>query len=219
MLLASSYFITGTDTAVGKTYIAAALVKHFVASGYQTIGMKPIAAGYDLIDGELTNADVQQLTLASNVVAPPALITQYAFTVPIAPHIAAEQLGINISLDVINNAYLQLEKLAQVVIVEGAGGFFVPLATQQQSYISMADLAGKLKLPIILVVGMRLGCINHALLTVEAITSRGLLLAGWVANQMDDTMLAYQENLSCLKQLINAPCLAEVKWGETPNFE
>ena len=209
-----SYFITGTDTDVGKTYIASSLVRHFVQLGADVLGMKPVAAGCELVQGRLLNEDVKQLQLASNIEAPLALINPYAFQPAIAPHIAAKQAGVTISLEAINKAFHQLKQLAGVVIVEGAGGFCVPLNDSETT----ADLVVQLNLPVILVVGMRLGCINHALLTVGAIEARGLKLAGWIANQVIAEMTAYQENFDTLKQMINAPCLAEVKWNESVQF-
>ncbi len=212
--MSHSYFVTATDTDAGKTYIASALVRHFAAQGLKSVGMKPIAAGCELVDGVLQNADVQQLTQASNVDAPLSLINPYIFEPPIAPHIAAQQAGVEIAIEKIQHAFTQLSQLADVVIVEGAGGFLVPLNNTQ----TMADLAASLNIPVILVVGMRLGCINHALLTVQAIKARGLKLAGWVANQIDPKMAMLAENTRTLKQRINAPCIAEVAWGETPNL-
>ncbi len=209
-----SYFITGTDTDVGKTYIACSLVRHFVQLGADVLGMKPVAAGCELVQGRLLNEDVKQLQLASNIEAPLALINPYAFQPAIAPHIAAKQAGVTISLEAINKAFHQLKQLAGVVIVEGAGGFCVPLNDSETT----ADLVVQLNLPVILVVGMRLGCINHALLTVGAIEARGLELAGWIANQVIAEMTAYQENFDTLKQMINAPCLAQVKWNESVQF-
>lgn len=209
-----SYFITGTDTDVGKTYIASSLVKHFVQQGFKVIGMKPVAAGCELVNDHLLNDDVSQLMYVSNVKAPLALVNPYAFQPAIAPHIAAQQASITISLEVIANAFQQLQQLADVVIVEGAGGFYVPLNKQE----TIADLAVKLNVPVILVVGMRLGCINHALLTVQAIQVRGLSIAGWVANQVGGEMNAYQANFDTLQQMIAAPCLAEVKWSGVVSF-
>lgn len=209
-----AYFITATDTDAGKTYIACALVRHFAQQGLKSVGMKPIAAGCALVDGVLKNSDVQQLTKASNVDAPLSLINPYIFEPPIAPHIAAQQAGVEIAIEIIQQAFTQLSQLADVVVVEGAGGFLVPLNDTQ----TMADLAASLNIPIILVVGMRLGCINHALLTVQAIEARGLKLTGWVANQIDPNMAMLAENIQTLKQRINAPCIAEVAWGESPNL-
>lgn len=205
----NSYFIIGTDTNVGKTYVASALVRHFADAGLKTIGMKPIASGCEQNpQGELLNDDVLALTVASNVHASLDLINPYRFAPAIAPHIAAEQACVEMQLDVIADAYQQLKSLAEVVIVEGAGGFLVPINQQQ----TLADLAVKLELPIILVVGMKLGCINHALLTVEAIQARGLELAGWVANEIEPNMPKFEENLTSLQQRISAPCLSVVRW-------
>ncbi|HOY70785.1 MAG TPA: dethiobiotin synthase [Methylotenera sp.] len=210
-----SYFIIGTDTHVGKTYIASALIRHFVAAGFKTIGMKPIASGcYTDAHGQQINDDVQALKAASNVQTVHNLINPYAFAPAIAPHIAAQQAGVNIQLNVIKEAYQQLSQLAEVVIVEGAGGFLVPLNDTQR----LADLAVQLQLPVILVVGIRLGCINHALLTVDAIQARGLTLAGWVANQIEPDMPMFAENLDSLKQRISAPCLSVVKWQKPAKF-
>jgi dethiobiotin synthetase len=215
-----SYFIIGTDTNVGKTYVASALVQHFVQLGFKAAGMKPIASGCELNEpselgtGELLNEDVTALNNASNVKAPLNIINPYRFAPAIAPHIAAQQVGVEINLDNIEAAYQQLSTLADVVIVEGAGGFLVPLNQTQ----TLADLAVQLNLPIILVVGMKLGCINHALLTVEAIKARGLTLAGWVANQINPEMPMFVENLASLKQRIAAPCLSVVYWQKSAQF-
>jgi len=214
--MTQSYFVIGTDTNVGKTYVASRLVQHFAQSGLKAIGMKPIASGCELsAQGELQNEDVITLSNASNVAAPKNLINPYHFAPAIAPHIAAEQAAIVISLDAIVHAYQQLTTLAEVVIVEGAGGFFVPLNQTQM----LADLAVQLNIPIILVVGIRLGCINHALLTVEAIKARGLTLAGWVANEIDPNSRRFAENLTSLQQRIAAPCLSVVRWQGAALFD
>jgi dethiobiotin synthetase len=214
--MTQSYFVIGTDTNVGKTYIANALVQHFVSLGFKTIGMKPVASGCELNQqGELINEDALALINASNVSAPLDLINPYRFAPAIAPHIAASQAGLVIDFDAITQAYTQLKSLSEVVIVEGAGGFFVPLNATQ----TLADLAVQLNIPIILVVGMRLGCINHALLTVEALQARGLTLAGWVANQIDPHFEMFEENLSSLKNRILAPCLSVVRWQGNVKFD
>jgi dethiobiotin synthetase len=199
-----SYFITGTDTGVGKTYVACKLIKQYVAQGYKVVGMKPVAAGCELIDGEWVNEDVKLLTEASNVKAPVNLVNPYSFKAPIAPHIAAQYEGVEISLEVIISAYHQLTQLADIVIVEGAGGLLVPLNLEH----TIADLIAQLNIPTILVVGLKLGCINHALLTAEILTSRKLPIAMWVANPIDadmqacsDNVLTLQAKLSPLKQL------------------
>jgi dethiobiotin synthetase len=207
--MSQSYFVIGTDTNVGKTYVASALVKHFVDSGLKTIGMKPIASGCELNEkNELINEDVTALIRASNVSASLDLINPYRFAPAIAPHIAAEQDAVDIDLNHIQQAYEQLTDLAEVLVVEGAGGFYVPLNKTQ----TQADLAVLLDIPVILVVGMRLGCINHALLTVEAIQARGLKLAGWIANEITPNFAMFDENLDSLQQRIAAPCLSVVKW-------
>lgn len=210
----SAYFITGTDTDVGKTYIASALVQHFCQQGLQAAGMKPVAAGAELVDGRLLNSDVTELIKAGNVDADLALINPYVFAPAIAPHIAAEQAGIRVLLDNIKQSFDVLQTKADVVVVEGAGGFRVPINRQE----TMADLAVKLNLPIILVVGVRLGCINHALMTAGSIRAAGLNLVGWVANRIDPNMPAIEENIATLKALIKAPCIADVAWGEEPQF-
>jgi len=214
-----SYFVIGTDTNVGKTYVASALLRHFVSSGKRAVGMKPVASGCELSaqgiwQGQLVNDDVVALYKAGNVPAALELINPYHFEPAIAPHIAAEKAGVEIDVNLIVRSYHALAEMADVVVVEGAGGFFVPVNDQQ----TLADLAVKLNLQITLVVGMRLGCINHALLTVEAIKARGLKLAGWVANQVDPDMSMFDENLASLKQRIEAPCLSVVGWQEEAGF-
>ncbi len=213
--MSQSYFIIGTDTNVGKTYIASALVKEFVGLGFKTIGMKPVASGCQYNKNhELINEDVTALMKVSNVTSTLDVMNPYRFIPAIAPHIAAEQAGVSIDLEVIANAYQILTRLAEVVIVEGAGGLLVPLNATQ----TLADLVKLLNIPIILVVGMRLGCINHALLTIELIKARGLTLAGWVANEIDPTMNMFEDNLSSLQQRISAPCLGVVRWQGQANF-
>lgn len=192
----TSCFITGTDTGVGKTYMACKLIRHYVGLGYRVVGMKPVAAGCSLENGVWVNEDVQLLTQASNVQAPPALINPYCFHAPIAPHIAAEQAGVAIELDVILKAYTALTQLADIVVVEGAGGLLVPLNADK----TMADLAALLNIPMLLVVGMRLGCINHSLLTVEVMQARQLPLHAWLANAIDPGMLNAEENLQTLQR-------------------
>ena len=190
-------------------------MKHFVQLGLKTVGMKPIASGCEVNQqGEWMNEDVRALQRVSNVTVPIEFINPYRFLPAIAPHIAAEQSGMTINLEVIKNAYQQLTTVAEVVIVEGAGGFMVPLNQTQ----TLADLALQLNIPIILVVGIKLGCINHALLTVEALQARGLVLAGWVANQIDPNMPMFAENLSSLQARIEAPCLSVVNWQGEVKF-
>jgi dethiobiotin synthetase len=210
-----AYLVVGTDTGVGKTYVSSALVRHFVSAGFKAAGMKPIASGCDEVDGQYINEDVTALMQASNVNAPLDTVNPYRFFPAIAPHIAAQQAGVAINTDVIFAAYQQLSTLADRVVVEGAGGFLVPLNAHQ----TLADMAVQLNIPVILVVGMRLGCINHALLTIEAIKARGLTLAGWVANQVDPEMAMFEQNLQTLAQRIPAPCLSVVHYQQTPKFD
>jgi len=192
-----AYFITGTDTGVGKTYFACQLISHFVSLGYQVVGMKPIAAGEDFVDGEWVNDDVLKLEAASNVKAPRELTNPYSFKEPIAPHIAAERANVSIELSIIHDAYNKLIELADIVIVEGAGGFLVPISESE----NMADLIQVIDLPIILVVRMKLGCINHTALTLEAINARNIPLAGWVANQNGEVMDFFTENVTTIAQI------------------
>ena len=200
-----AFFITGTDTGVGKTYVACQLLRQYAAQGLKVVGMKPVAAGRELIHGKWQHDDVQKLIAASNVAAPLEWVNPYCFDEAIAPHIAAEKAGVEIKIDVILQAYQQLSELADVVIVEGAGGFLVPLNDKE----TLADLVAALHIPVIVVVGVKLGCINHTLLTVEAITARGLRLHGWVANHIDLKMEAAEENVATLiKRLGAAPMLA-----------
>ena len=199
-----NYFVTGTDTGVGKTLISCALLHAFVAQGWRVVGMKPVAAGCDE-DG--LNEDVKLLRASSTVLATLGQINPYSFAHPIAPHIAAQHSGVRINLDRILESYRELSAQAEVVIVEGAGGFLVPLNDKEDS----ADLAVILGLPVILVVGMRLGCLNHALLSMRVIADYGLTCAGWVANILDEEMPALSENIETLQQRIQAPLLGIVQ--------
>lgn len=206
--MSRGYFITGTDTGVGKTLVSAALLHALSAQGLRVVGMKPVAAGCEWRDGERYWEDVAQLQAASNVDTPLASRNPYHFDRPIAPHIAAAQTGVRIELAAILQAYEDLQNFADIIIVEGAGGFCVPLNEAQ----TLADLAQQLQLPVIVVVAMRLGCINHALLTVQSIRNLGLPVAGWVANQIDPNMDAIDENLLALQQRIDAPMLANITY-------
>jgi len=203
------YFVTGTDTGVGKTVIACALLRAFAARGARAIGMKPVAAGLEPMGTELRHSDVEHLIAAGNVAAPRALISPYCFAPPIAPHIGAAQAGTTIDLDRVADCFDELAARADKVIVEGVGGFCVPLGAN----IDTGHLAARLQLPVVLVVGMRLGCLNHALITQEAIVARGLVLAGWVANHIDPGMQAQEENVAALKERIVAPLLARVAFA------
>jgi dethiobiotin synthetase len=208
----SAYFVVGTDTGVGKTLVSAALLRAFALQGKRVVGMKPVAAGCGPAPEGPVCGDVESLSAAGNVAAPRDLVNPYALTPPIAPHIAAQQAGAEIDLSRIVAAFDQLRQLAEVVVVEGVGGFMVPLNARQDT----ADLALTLGLPVILVVGMQLGCISHALLTAEAISRRGLRLAGWVANQIDPAMPVFTENVQALEQRLKAPLLGVMPYSDAP---
>jgi dethiobiotin synthetase len=195
------FFVTGTDTGVGKTTVTVRLMQHFASQGLKVLAMKPVASGCEWVAGRWQNEDVIQLTAASNVQAPPELVNPYCFQPAIAPHIAAAQAGVEIQLDVIKTAYTALTELADVVIVEGAGGLLVPLNETQ----SMGDLLQALELPALVVVGMRLGCINHALLTRQVLEQQQIPFCGWVANQIDPGMNMQQENLQTLVNWLKQP--------------
>ncbi|MEO7726042.1 MAG: dethiobiotin synthase [Burkholderiales bacterium] len=209
---ARGHFITGTDTGVGKTLIACALLHALTKAGKRSVGMKPVAAGAVATSEGLVNDDVAQLRAASSVPAALRIVNPYCFEPAIAPHIAAAQAGVAIDLAHIARAYAQLAAIADSVIVEGAGGFCVPL----NGHADTADLAQQFALPIILVVGVRLGCINHALLTAQAIRARGLRLAGWVANCIDAAMPVAAENIAALAERLNAPLLGTVEFTPRP---
>lgn len=208
-------FVTGTDTGVGKTLVACALLGAFTARGLTAVGMKPVACGMEPAAGILVNDDVERLIAASNVRAPREHVNPYCFAPPIAPHIAAANEGVVIELDRIVSSFHALAALAQLVVVEGVGGFRVPLGTNTDT----AQLAARLALPVVLVVGLRLGCLNHALLTLESIAARGLKLTGWVANHVDPKMDAADQNVRALEALIPAPLLTRVAYSAQPKSE
>ncbi|MBN8751951.1 MULTISPECIES: dethiobiotin synthase [Variovorax] len=207
------WFVTGTDTGIGKTLVSSAMLSVLAASGLRAVGMKPVAAGLEQIDGEWCNEDVTRLHEAGNVDAPLALRCPYLLRAPMSPHLAAREEGMRIALQPLLSAFEQLSARADAVVVEGVGGFCVPFGDDLDS----ADLAVALGLPVILVVGVRLGCLNHALLTAEAIRARGLVLAGWVASMIDPLMLAPQANLQTLRARLGAPLLGIVPHLEHAN--
>jgi len=200
-----SIFVTGTDTDVGKTRISVALIALLQQQGKRVAAMKPIASGCDMTDKGLRNDDAMQLSQQADVSISYEVLNPYAFEPAIAPHIAAQQVDVNIDLDVIKQNFNEIQKQADSVVVEGAGGWLVPLNEQQ----TMADLAMELGLPVVLVVDIKLGCINHALLTVDAIKQSGLVLHSWVANQRQENQQA-DEIIATLKHAISAPLLGTV---------
>lgn len=211
-LTTHGFFVTGTDTGAGKTVVACGLLHALGATGFKAVGMKPVAAGAEPGPRGLVNEDVEQLVAASNVAAPRELVNPYCFRGSIAPHIAAAEEGVVIDLARIEQSFRALANLADVVVVEGVGGFRVPLGPDTDT----AQLSTRLGLPVVLVVGMRLGCLNHALLAADAIAARGLRLAGWVANHVDPEMAAADENVEALEARLPARLLARVAFTPAP---
>ncbi|NNF96315.1 MAG: dethiobiotin synthase [Halobacteria archaeon] len=200
------FFITGTDTNVGKTWVTAGLLHAFNEQGLRTIAMKPVASGCETIDGQLRNADAECLMKHMNTAADYQEVNPYSFEPAIAPHIAAKQAGENIDLEKIQQTAEQLARRADVILVEGVGGWAVPLNETQ----AVADLAVKLQLPVIMVVSIRLGCLNHALLSAQSIRASGLSILGWVANMCDSSDSVSEENIFALQQRLDCPMLAKL---------
>lgn len=205
---ARGLFVTGTDTGIGKTEVACGFLRAFAARGHSVVGMKPVAAGARQTHGSWRNTDVEALRSAGNMRVARRLMNPYVFALPIAPHLAAQRAGVHIEMNEIARAYRQLAARADVVVVEGVGGFLVPLSERADT----AGLARRLGLPVILVVGMRLGCLSHALLTAAAIAERGLAFAGWIANKVDPAMREYRGNVQALEKRLKAPLLGEIAY-------
>ena len=199
-------FVTGTDTGVGKTWVSTGLMAALQQRGLAVLGMKPVASGCEQTPAGLRNEDALLLQRQGSHPIDYQLLNPYAFAPPIAPHVAAAQAGTRIDLARLETNYKILSTQADVVVVEGAGGWLVPLNERDP----MADLAARLELEVMLVVGLRLGCINHALLSVESIVRRGVPLAGWVANTLEPAMPVLAENLAALRAHIEAPLLGVV---------
>ena len=207
------YFVTGTDTGVGKTLVTAALLRRLRESGLKVAGMKPVAAGSVTGPEGPANDDALLLQAESSERHPYAIVNPWLFEPPIAPHIAADEAGISIDTARITAAFETLRANSDVVLAEGAGGFLVPLDSSR----SFAEIPKRLGMDVILVVGLRLGCLNHALLTAEAIAARGLALAGWVANHVDPAMPRAAENVSALAERLGAPLIARIAYSEKPD--
>ena len=206
-------FVTGTDTGVGKTLISAALLHALARRHARVVGMKPVAAGLVQHGGAWVSEDVLMLRAASTVRVPPELDNPVALPEPLSPHLAAAHAGRPVDVAELLAAQRALQALADVVLVEGAGGWRVPLNQNE----TLADLARAMAAPVVLVVGLRLGCLNHALLTAEAIRADGLTLAGWVANSVDPHMACRDENIESLRQRLQAPLLGVVPWLQAPD--
>lgn len=204
--MTAGILITGTDTGVGKTLVATSLLIAAARTGLRTTAMKPVAAG---IDQEGRQEDVDALLASATVQADRKVVNPFCFAPPIAPHLAAAEAGVSIDIEKITKCFEQLLSMSDLVVVEGAGGFLVPLSEETD----FGDLAFRLGLPVVLVVGIRLGCLNHALLTAEAIRRRGLVLAGWVANRIDPATTRADENIATLRARLPAPLLAELPYS------
>jgi len=204
-----SLFVTGTDTGVGKTVVACALARAFAAAGERVAAMKPIASGAERTPQGLRNADALALMGAANVPITYAEVNPYCFEPAISPHIAAEEAGICVDIGLIAAGLTELRSRSDRVIIEGAGGWLAPINARE----GMGDLARALGVPVVLVVALRLGCLNHAALTGRAIEADGVPLAGWIANRLGDPMDREAENLATLTRLLGAPPLALVPFA------
>ena len=201
------FYVTGTDTGIGKTRSSAALLHALRARGLRAVGMKPVASGCDRVDGEWKNADALALIEASDPRPAYADCNPYALPLPLAPELAARDAGIDVELRSILDAHARLAASADAVVVEGVGGWAAPLSPT----LMQADVVRALDVPVVLVVGLRLGCLNHALLGARAIAADGCRLAGWIANGIDPGMDAIEDNIAMLRERLPAPC-----WGRLP---
>jgi len=206
------YFITGTDTNVGKTWATVALMHYFKGQGKSVIGLKPVASGCYVKDQVLVNADALLLREHATVKLDYRLINPYAYELPASPHIAGKDNPVD--FDHILKSFEFIKDLAQVIVIEGAGGWYSPLSTLQDN----SDLAKVLGLPVILVIAIKLGCINHAKLTYQAINKCGTRCAGWVAVCSQPDLLCADEILSTLKKMLDAQLLGILPYSETPDF-
>lgn len=207
-----AFFVTGTDTGVGKTMVAARLMHALRGVGHQVLAMKPVAAGCDSTPAGLRNEDVEVLRAAASFLIERELMNPYAFQPAIAPHLAAAQAGVEIDFALLKSRLDDMRQRTDIVIVEGAGGWYAPLSATT----TMADLARACDLPVVLVVGLRLGCLNHALLTAEAILRSDLPLRGWIANFIDPHMAQREGNMATLTARLPCPLLGVVPYIDDP---
>jgi len=207
-----SVFIAGTDTGIGKTHAACTLLHALRAAGRDACGMKPVASGCVETPDGLRNDDALALLAAGGVELPYALVNPVALRDPLSPHLAAAHDGVEVSLAPMRAAFDRLSAGHRCVVVEGVGGWLVPLAPG----LFAADIAKQWRLPVVLVVGLRLGCLNHALLSARAILADGCRLLGWIGNRVDPAMDAPEENLATLRELLPAPCLGVLPHGVAP---
>ena len=212
--MTEGFFITGTDTGVGKTWATVSVMHYFQAQGKTVVGMKPVASGCELIEGKWRNEDALLLQKHASIAVDYDLINPYAYQLPVSPHLAGEDNPVVLSRIV--TTFEQLQQKAEIVLVEGVGGWLVPLNHQGDD---VQALAKSLKLPVIMVVAIRLGCINHARLTYQAIIDSGLVCAGWIATCVDPQMLKPAENIETLQLLIKAPLLGILPYAKKADFE
>lgn len=211
--LPSGFFVTGTDTGVGKTLASASLLHALRERGLRAIGMKPVASGCESVDGAWRNDDATTLQRASDPVPAYADVNPFALPLPLAPELAAREAGVVVALEPMLAAHARLRAQCDVVVVEGVGGWMAPLS----STLMQADLVRALDMPVVLVVGLRLGCLNHAYLTARAIAADGARLAGWIATGIDPDMARADENFALLSQRIRAPCMGRLPHDPAPD--
>ncbi|MCD0260456.1 dethiobiotin synthase [Xanthomonas melonis] len=203
-----AFYVTGTDTGIGKTMASTALLHALRARGHTAVGMKPVASGCDHTPQGWRNEDALALQAASNPQPDYATLNPYALPAPLAPELAAAEVGVSLSLEPLVHAFAQLRAQAQQVVVEGVGGWAAPLSAT----LDQADLVRALRLPVVLVVGVRLGCISHARLTAAAIAADGMECIGWIANEVDPQMERIEENIGMLGQRLAMPCWGRIRW-------
>ena len=211
-----TYFLTGTDTGIGKTTVTCALLHQAQQQGLTTLGIKPIASGCEHTADGLRNSDALLLQHYSSLKLPYQEVNPVALAEPVSPHLAAKAAGRRLTINQLTGyTRATLTHRAQLMIIEGAGGWRVPISDREM----LSALPRELKVPVILVVGLRLGCLNHALLTAEAIVRDGLRLAGWVANCVDPHMAAPEDNIATLRHMLPAPCLGVLPYQTSINIE
>lgn len=213
--MSAGVYITGTDTGIGKTVASCAVLHALRAHGLRACGMKPVASGCERHDGEWRNDDALRLQAASDPVPAYADANPYALPLPLAPELAARDAGVQVCLELIEYAYARLAMCSDVVVVEGVGGWAAPLSET----LEQADVVRALRLPVILVVGLRLGCLNHARLSARAIAADGCRLIGWIGNVIDPDMAATEDVQALLQQRLPVPCVGRLEYSQAPNAE
>ncbi len=213
--MTNGIFITGTDTGIGKTIASCALMHELAKQGYKVAGMKPIASGARIQNGQLQNEDALALIQHANICVDYKQVNPYCFEPAIAPHIAAEQAGVDIDISMIQESFTELSKQADWVVVEGVGGWLVPVNEEQ----AVADIALALQLPVILVVGLRLGCINHALLTMDSMRSKNVNIMGWITSQVDPTLAATEQIIKTLQNKLHSAYLGYLPYFVKGHFD